>query len=131
MTATEKKHVYLSDLHFEHRLWLNELNFAKDEMESFSKRLNEVISRNTNDAFSASAESFQNRLIRQNEVVDILRHDIKKHESELAHFAEEHPIAIDHVHFEDHKNLREQMTRFSSLYAEFKADFMRFIAKWL
>ncbi|MBL7817049.1 MAG: hypothetical protein JNL70_18640 [Saprospiraceae bacterium] len=131
MTATHQKHVYLKDLHFEHRLWLNELSFAKDELGIFANRLSEVEMKNTVPEFTATAESLQNRLYRQQEVVDDLRHAIKKQEANLAHFAEEHPIAVDHVYFDDHTELRDQMARFTPLYAEFKAEFMRFIAKWM
>lgn len=131
MTATAKKHVYLKDLHFDHKLWLNELTFAKEELSIFTNRLSEVEAKNTAADFSAFAESFQNRLIRQKEVVDELSHAINDHESALANYAEEFPIAIDHVHFDDHNGLREQMNRFTVLYAEFKTEFMRFIAKWM
>jgi hypothetical protein len=131
MVATEKKHVYLKDLHFEHRLWLNELDFVRDEMSSLSKRLAEVQSKNTDPEFEYTADSLQNRLIRQKEVVGELRHTIKTHETSLAHYAEEHPIAIDHVYFTDHQGLRERMTRFTALYTPFKAEFMNFIAKWM
>ncbi len=131
MTTTDKKQVYLKDLHFEHRIWLNELNFVKDELAIFTNRLSEVEGKNTAADFSALAESFQNRLIRQKEVVYELSHEIKEHESALADYAEEFPIAIDHVHFDDHKEVRGKMARFTVLYAEFKAEFMRFIAKWM
>ena len=131
MTATAKKHVYLSDLHFEHTLWLNELAFVKDELPVFTNRLAGVIDNNTDKTFEAKAESFQNKLIRQKEVSDELRHAIKAHESELAQYAQSHPIAIDHVYFVDHVGLREKMARFTVLYANFKADFMRFIAEWM
>jgi hypothetical protein len=47
-------------------------------------------------------------LIRQKEVLDELRHDIKIHEHNLASFAEEHPIAVDHVYFTDHLDFRRQ-----------------------
>ena len=131
MTTTHQDHVYLKDLHFEHRLWLNELNFVKDEIAIFTHRLSEVEIKNNGADFSAEAESLQNRLIRQKEVLDELLHEINAHESSLAHDAQEHPIAIDHLYFKDHKGLRDKMSRFSTLYAEFKAEFMRFTAKWM
>lgn len=93
--------------------------------------MSEVEAKNTASDFSAFAESFQNRLIRQKEVVDELSLAITDHEAALANYAEEFPIAIDHVYFDDHDGLREQMERFTVLYAEFKAEFMRFIAKWM
>jgi ATP/maltotriose-dependent transcriptional regulator MalT len=131
MAAIAKKHVYLSDLHFEHSLWLNELDFSKDELYIFTNRLAGAVEKNTDKDFTPTAESFQNKLIRQKEVVDELHHAIKKHESELAHYAQEHPIAIDHVHFTDHVDLRQKMARFTSLYASFKKEFLHFIAEWM
>jgi hypothetical protein len=130
-TATAKKHVFLSDLHFEHTLWLRELNFAKDELPIFTNRLEGVIEKSTDKTFEGKAESFQNKLIRQKEVVDELSHAIKAHESELAHYAQSHPIAVDHVHFIDHVDIRTKMARFTSLYAAFKKDFLQFIAEWM
>lgn len=131
MTATHKKHVFLKDLHFEHRLWLDELSFSKDQLGVFTTRLAEVEEKNTASDFKVYAESFQNRLIRQKEVIDKLSYDIKEHETALVDYAEEFPIAIDHVHFSDHDKLREKMIRFTALYAEFKGEFMRFLAKWM
>lgn len=129
--ATGAKHVYLKDLHFEHRLWLNELNFVRDEMSSLSKRLAEVEAKNTNTECQFFAESFQNRLIQHEKVTAELKEEIKKHESSLAHFATEHPIAVDHVYFGDHKGFRDKMARFTALYHPFKVEFMNFIAKWM
>ena len=31
----EAKHIYLADLHFEHKVWLNEFDFFKDEIQIF------------------------------------------------------------------------------------------------
>ena len=131
MTSTAKKQVYLKDLHFDHKLWLNELKFTKEELSIFTKRLNEVEEKNTSADFAPLAESFQNRLIRQKEVIDELSHAIMEHESALADYAKEFPIAIDHVRFDDHNEIRGKMERFTVIYAEFKAEFMRFLAKWM
>lgn len=131
MTTTHQNPVYLKDLHIEHRQWVSELNFVKDEIAIFTHRLSEIEVKNNGSDFRAEAESFQNRLIRQKEVLDELLHGINAHESFLAHNAIDHPIAIDHIYFQDHKGLREKMTRFSTLYAEFKTEFMRFTAKWM
>lgn len=127
----EAKHIYLSDLHFEHKLWLNELDFFKDEIEIFDDRLTQLEARNTSQDFLAPFEALQNRTIRQREVVDELRHEIKVKESNLANYAEEHPIAVDHVYFTDHSDLRERMVRFKELYSEFKEEVNRFSAKWM
>ncbi len=126
----ERKHTYLSDLHFENRLWLNQLAFCDDELEIYDTRLAELIEKNNSVDFASSAEALQNRLIRQNDVIDELKHEIRARESALASYAEVHPIAVDHVYFSDHQDIREKMERFTQLYAEFKDEFNRFTAKW-
>jgi hypothetical protein len=133
MKIADKKHphIYISDLYFENKIWRNELSFFKDEILIFENRLGELIARNSKPDFLTEAESLQNRLIREREVIDTLRHDITVEEDSLARYAQEHPIAIDHVYFDDHSQLRAQMERFRTLYDTLKGDFTRFAAKWM
>ena len=125
------KHVYLADLHFDHKIWLNELDFYKDEIQIFSGRLSELEERNSSIEFTPLAEALQNRLILQSNVLSDLKHEIKAKEQKLAEYAEGHPIAINHVYFTDHTELRGKVTRFKELYNEFKSEFNRFAAKWM
>ena len=125
--ATPTKH--LSDLHFEHQVWLNTLQFCKDEIGIFERRMEEIVSRNTDKALLAELEHFQNQYIREREVIDELRHDIKQHENFLEQEVKEHPIAIDHRAFGDHTILRERMGTFEQLYKELKDEFYRWMAK--
>jgi len=37
-----KDTIYISDLHFEHKLWLCELPFYKDELMTYKHRLEEI-----------------------------------------------------------------------------------------
>ncbi len=131
MSTTKQKPIYLSDLHFEHKAWVNELTFHKEEVDTFENRIAEVAKRNTQDEMRAKLESFQNRFIREKEVIDILLHDVNQHEHGLAAYAEEHPVAIDHKHFDDHAELRDRMDTFRKLFTELKKEFYRFVAKWM
>ena len=130
-TATTKKFIYISDLHYEHRLWRNELAFYKEELEILENRLKEIISKNTAHEVEANVDSYQNRFDLQRDHVSDLKHRIKKHEKFLADYAEQHPIAVDHVHFKDHTELRTDMERFRDLYYELKKEFNRFAVKWM
>ena len=129
--AKERKDVYISDLHFEHMLWLNSLKFYQDEIGVFERRLEEVAKRYTATEVLAQLEHFQNQYIRQREVLDELRHDIKAHENALEKEAREHPVAIDHRHFTDHSGLRDQMQTFEKLYRELKEEFYRWVGQWM
>lgn len=129
--ASDKNFAYASDLHYEHLLWRNELNFYKEELNILEHRLGEIVARNTGDEAERGVESFQNRFELQREHVSDIKHRIKKHEHFLAGYAKDHPIAVDHVHFTDHADIREQFERFRELYQEMKHEFNRFAVKWM
>ncbi len=131
MTKTVSKPVYISDLHFEHKLWDRQLDFYKNEVEFFEGRLEELVMRWGDHDMLAQLERFQNQFIREREVIDILLHDIHAHESGLAAYAKEHPIAIDHIQFADHEELRERMRRFRHIFEELKSDFLQFVVKYM
>lgn len=125
------KHVYMDDLHFNHMLWLRELDFFKEELVVLQKRLEEVASRNTDSEMKSMQERFQNKIIRQNEVIDELKHDIKIEEEKLIEFAKDHPVALNHIYFTDHVELKEKMSTFKDIYARMKSDFQKFVSIWL
>ncbi len=128
MTTLTEKRVHLADLHSDHQLWLNTLRFCKDEIGIFEHRMEDIAKRNTHGEVMAELEHFQNRYIREREVIDELRHDIKQHENALEKQAVEHPIAVDHRLFVDHTELRDQLSTFEKLYHELKGEFMRWLA---
>jgi hypothetical protein len=121
--------VYLSDLHFEHRQWSSELKFWEEEIISFRKRLGEVVVRYTSNEIRASIEHFQNQFILHDEVIDILKKDVKTHEKMIAQEAEEQPVAIDRVRFDDHISLRERMDTQRTIYGDLKAEYYSFLSK--
>ncbi|HRK26656.1 MAG TPA: hypothetical protein PK239_05120 [Chitinophagales bacterium] len=126
-----EKHIFMKDLHFEHKIWLSELAFCKEELKIFKERLGEVAMKNTGHEAMAQVEHFQNQFIRQTEVIDEYRHEIKQHENFLEAEALKHPTAIDHRHFPDHKGMRDDMDVFRKLYADLKHEFMNFLTVWM
>ncbi len=129
--SSSTKHIYMKDLHFELKVWLNELNFFKEEVGFFENRLMEVARKNTDREMMIELEHFQNQFIRQKEVIDETRHDVKQAENQLELFAHDHPIASDHIYFDDHGSLRESMNIFRDIYTDLKKNFLRFLAKWM
>jgi hypothetical protein len=120
---------YMSDLHFDHEQWVNQLKFFKRELEIFNNRLGEVSIRNTKSEVRAEVEHFQNQFIREAEVIDILIHDINEHEHILAEYAKNHPVAVDHVYFRNHTGLEDRMKTFGKIWFDLKAEFMDFLRK--
>ena len=131
MTVATENRKYIGDLHFELNLWINELKFYKDEIKIFNSRLEEIVSKNTRDELLRELEHFQNQYIRQNEVIDELRHELKQHENILEKESKEHPIAVEHRYFDDHIELRDQVVQFKKIYSELKSEYMIFLSKWI
>ena len=75
-TAAKQPTKHIDELHFEHRVWLNNLKFCKEEITIFSTA-SKLVQRNTGKELLAELEHFQNQYIREKEVMDELRHDIK------------------------------------------------------
>lgn len=125
------KHIYLKDLHFEHKIWESELSFYKEELKIFQQRLGDVSLKNTKHEVQAQIEHFQNQFIRQNEVIDEYRHQINEHEGHLITETEKNPTAIEHRYFTDHKEMRDNMQIFRRLYGELKHEFMNFLVMWM
>lgn len=128
-TTTPKAKTHLADLHFDHMEWLNSLQFYKEEFSIFERRLEEIVRRNNKHEVLAELEQFQNQFIREKEVIDELRHDIKVHENFLAKESKEHPVAIDHRQFGDHKVLRDRFHTFEKIHGELRAEFRKWLAQ--
>ena len=131
MSATTTKNKHIDDLHFEHQLWTSEAKFFADELKIYQKRLEEVASKNTAQNILKQVEHFQNKFIIQKEQLGILNHEVTVHEQWLAKQAKNHPTAIDHQLFGDHKVMHERMDVFRKIYAELKVEFNRFLASSL
>ena len=57
--------VHVSDLHFDHKLWINELKFFEMQLNVFEEKLEEIVNSNSDHMVLAKVEAFQNRIIRQ------------------------------------------------------------------
>jgi len=125
----KKKPIYMSDLHYEHTLWKRQIDFQIDELAFFKHRLEDVVTRWTDQDILAQVEHFQNTFIRYKEVLDIQLHDIKLKEQELVKFVKKHPVASDHAHFQDHTKLRDSVETQLEMFYATKKEFVRFLTK--
>ena len=129
MTTATKK--YASELHFEHQVWMQEMNFYKEQLVSFRNRLEEIAGKYSQQDVLQHLEHFQNQFILQNEQADILLHDLKGHEQLLVDKAKENTVAYDHKTFTDHGGLRERVEMFIRLFRELRNDYMKFLSKYM
>lgn len=126
--VTEKARV--SDYHFDHKLWVNELNFFESQLAIFEERLEEVIRHLTELKARAEAEAFQNKIIRQREVIDGLKHKFRLREKDLDTYGREMELDADHPLFVDHEKEHEEMETFIKLYSEMREGYMSFLRSW-
>ena len=127
----KEKKIFIGDLHFEHEMWKRELNFCDDEIKILNAILDEVTAKNKDHYMLSEVEHFQNQFIVQKQNIDTFLHHINKDEQNLAQFAKDHPVAIDHVHFTDHGKMRDNMEGFAKIYNELKQEFRLFLTKWM
>lgn len=123
--------MYVGDLHHEHMMWLNTLNYRKEEVALLERRMEDIVRRSDEKDVMAQLEHFQNQYIREREVIDVLRHDIKEHDKHVTKEAKEHPIAVDHRNFVEHNLLKDRMVTFEKLCSELRDEFMRWVERWM
>lgn len=123
--------IYITELHNDHKMWLSELTLAQDQLKSFAARLSEVNAANTAMDIRAQVEHFQNQFIRENEVIDILKHDINAKERELSQSIAGNNVATDHKKVADDAALRDRMVQFGKIFYELKTEFTGFVARTL
>jgi len=121
----------MDDLHFEHMVWKRQLEFSKEELEFFKRRLQEVSVRYSDSDIKKQVEHFQNQFIIQRDEIDRFLHDITIHEDALAREAKEHPIAVDHRLLNDHPKERDRFETFQKLYSELKKQYMDYLRKYM
>lgn len=114
-------------LHFQHRLWSNELSFVEDELKIFEHRLEKLVNTLQDRDMLAKLEHYQNQFIRQKEVLDQLQHDIKVHEQEIGRMLQNGSEPGDQDTAR-HLNMEGEMATFRKIYGELKSNFFKFMA---
>ena len=125
----ETKLVYLSDLKFNLKVWKEELRYHRKEMEKFEKKLESIAKRNLGIDAMAPLEGFQNKIIREKEVIGrmLQRIRMKKKIIETADLSEE----LDGRLRNQQTSMRDDMKIYIKLHYELKEDLMDYFLRWL
>lgn len=125
----ETKLVYLSDLKFNLKVWKEELRFHRKEMEKFEKKLESIAKRNLGIEAMAPLEGFQNKIIREKEVIGrmLQRIRMKKKIIATADLSEE----LDGRLRNQQTSMRDDMKTYIKLHYELKEDLMDYFLRWL
>jgi hypothetical protein len=125
----ETKLVYLSDLEFNLKVWKEELRFHRDEMEKFEKKLESIARRNLGIEAMAPLEGFQNKIIREKEVIGrmLQRIRMKRKIIQTTDLSEE----LDGRLRNQQTSMRDDMKIYIKLHYELKEDLMDYLLRWL
>jgi hypothetical protein len=125
----ETKLVYLSDLKFNLKVWKEELRYHRKEMEKFEKKLESIAKRNLGIEAMAPLEGFQNKIIREKEVIGRMLQRIRMKKKIIAttDLSEE----LDGRLRNQQTSMREDMKTYIKLHYELKEDLMDYFLRWL
>ena len=125
----EVKLVYLSDLKFNLKIWKRELRFHREEMDKFEKKLEIISVRNLGYEAMIPLEGFQNKIIREKEVIGKLLQRIrgKMKIVDTADLSEE----LDGRLRNQQTSLKDDMKTYVKLHYELKEALMDYFLRWL
>ena len=125
----QTKLLYLSDLKFNLDVWKRELKFHLAEMDEFEEKLGDISIRNLGIEAMAPLEGFQNKIIREREVIGRLIQRIRKKNKliETVNLTED----IDGRLRRQQGTLRDDVKIYIKLHYELKEEMMDFFLQWL
>lgn len=119
---------YLSDLHFDHKLWVSELSFWNSEITYFEKQLDKIIKKYRDDYSISKAEQFQNVFRVHREMNKAIELEIDRKEKQTALILKAQPMEVNDKYFQEHEELREKINAQRRLFREMKEDFFIFMS---
>jgi uncharacterized membrane-anchored protein YhcB (DUF1043 family) len=115
----------LADMLGEHSGWQKSILAYRTELEGFNQHLEEYVKRVPPREISPSVEHFQNQFIRQNEVLDIMRHDFKQFENHVEEAQNGSAPTLEELSSEK-KKCQERLADFDKIFADLKKEFSEF-----
>lgn len=115
--------------HLENRLWANELEFYREEMNIFQAHMKDLTSRSTSLQESDRANHFENQFSRFRELINQLEHDLFHAEKQMALYAKSNQSKdLDEVNIGDHQQFKNKVEDFKEQYLRFRQQFKDFEA---
>lgn len=111
--------------------WKRELSFFRDELPLLKKRLEEVVSKNTDKEILAEAEHFENKFRVMEMNIDDLMHDVNLKRDNLNSQAAAQVNYINVKMIESDSNLEELMQYTSDDFYATKKSYYKFLSKVL
>jgi hypothetical protein len=125
----ESQLLFLSDLNFNLEVWKRELKFQESEMDYFEEKLEHIAMRNLGKDVMIQLEAFQNKIIREREVMGQLRHKLRMKKREIAQAKFQNTAEVKFP--EKQVSLKDEMKTFVRMHYDLKEDMMDFFLKYL
>jgi hypothetical protein len=125
----ESQLLFLSDLNFNLEVWKRELKFQESEMDYFEEKLEHVAMRNLGKDVMIQLEGFQNKIIREREVMGQLRHRLRMKKRVIAQVKFQNNAEVKFP--EKQVTLKDEMKTFVRMHYDLKEDMMDFFLKYL
>jgi len=124
----ETKIINLDDLKFNLSIWLNELKFYKGELVLFENKLGDISVRKFGLDAMVPLEGFQNRIMKERDALNKLKHRIKfkiKNLEKLSNYDD-----LDEEYQQKQLLLSDHMITFTKLHSELKKEIMNYMLSW-
>jgi len=125
----ESQLLFLSDLNFNLEVWKRELKFQESEMDYFEEKLEHIVMRNLGNDVMIQLEGFQNKIIREREVMGHLRHRIRMKKRAIVQAKYDNNAEVKF--HEKQVLLKDEMKTFVKMHYDLKEDMMDFFLKYL
>jgi DNA repair exonuclease SbcCD ATPase subunit len=124
--------VSVDQSHLEHKLWMNELEFYREEITILEKYLSEIEQKNTKENVVQLVEFYHNQFERFKQRIDELEEAVNVAEKLLTVYMEAHEtIDTSQVNVADQDLMRNKIDSFKDDYRELKNRFIRFEIDWM
>lgn len=115
----------ISEVHFQHKLWINELNFYKEDLLILKERLeNSSMDQNNN-----RREVLLNFVDLKFKTIEVLIHSIHENEKAAVASGKLHIRRIDYLATADHLFILDKMVMFAKEFKKLKKDILQYLKK--
>ena len=119
--------ISIENLHFDHVHWKNELNFLRDEVLSFEKRLREVSAAHNEPETRQKVEQFQNRFIGVTQLSENMLNKMEHHEMNLATLAKDKHFNDTDRDVTSHKKMENEICGLRDNFNEMKSEYRQWM----
>jgi hypothetical protein len=122
----------IRELHFDHELWLAEMDFWKQEIDILDKYLAAVIVTLSDTVSRSEVDHFQNQFFIQRNFINLLKNDVKAQEKLISLLEKDiNNRQLQQKKADDEYEIRDKMLTNEKLYNELKISFKKWLSNKL